>query len=311
MIETAMTEAVVVPAAVPSAAPQRGYYDLPFLKRPLWGWEIALYFFLGGISAGAFVLSAAADLAGRKHHAKFVRNARYVSLVTLAPCPLLLIADLGRPAKFAHMLRVFKPQSPMNTGAWALFAYGPLAGAAGLLPSRAASVAALPFAFTMLAYPGVLLSTTSTPIWANTRLLGALLGMSSFSAACDTLALAAAADPEVGRSSRAALGAAGHISRTAEAGLLAAYAFDAGRTIAPITRGHYSRAFWAGVVGAGMIVPTLLRIGARKTESRTKSLFSSLFSLAGGLALKWIVVHSGRESASDPAANRSISRPAA
>jgi formate-dependent nitrite reductase membrane component NrfD len=32
--------------------------------------------------------------------------------------PVLLILDLGRPRLFIHMLRVFKPQSPMSIGAW-------------------------------------------------------------------------------------------------------------------------------------------------------------------------------------------------
>ena len=32
------------------------------------------------------------------------------------PAPALLIADLGRPARFLNMLRIFKPRSPMNIG---------------------------------------------------------------------------------------------------------------------------------------------------------------------------------------------------
>ena len=38
--------------------------------------------------------------------------------------PVLLILDLGRPRLFIHMLRVFKPQSPMSMGAWILAAFG-------------------------------------------------------------------------------------------------------------------------------------------------------------------------------------------
>jgi hypothetical protein len=30
----------------------------------------------------------------------------------------MLIADLGRPARCLNMLRIFKPRSPMNLGAW-------------------------------------------------------------------------------------------------------------------------------------------------------------------------------------------------
>lgn len=36
----------------------------------------------------------------------------------MLPAPGLLIADLGRPARFLNMLRILKPRSPMNLGAW-------------------------------------------------------------------------------------------------------------------------------------------------------------------------------------------------
>lgn len=317
---TTGARALIPSVSVPSSVPERSYYDLPFLKRPTWGWEIALYFFLGGISAGAFILAGLADLFGRNRHRQFVRRARYLSLGTLLPCPALLIADLGRPAKFSHMLRVFKPQSPMNTGAWALFGYGQLAGLLAVLQSRklmparmqtgaerAVSLAAQPFALTILAYPGVLLSTTSTPVWANRRFLGPVIGMSSFSTACDALALVATDNPRTA----AALDTVGRISRVAESSFLTAYMRRAGGTAAPLTRGRYAPLFWAGVVGAGLVLPEMLRGETRRTGNRKTGLLGTILSLAGGLALKWIIVHSGRESANDATANRAVSRPAA
>jgi hypothetical protein len=39
---------------------------------------------------------------------------------------LALVHDLGRPARFINMLRVFKPTSPMSVGTWILSAYAPL-----------------------------------------------------------------------------------------------------------------------------------------------------------------------------------------
>src|SRR6202022_4958889 len=54
----------------------------------------------------------------------------------LVPCAPLLIPDPGRPERFHHMLRIFKPLSPMNLGAWTLTAFTPIAFA------RAASDAA-------------------------------------------------------------------------------------------------------------------------------------------------------------------------
>ena len=36
---------------------------------------------------------------------------------------MLLVLDLGDPLRFHHMLRVFKPSSPMSLGTWSLTVY--------------------------------------------------------------------------------------------------------------------------------------------------------------------------------------------
>ena len=53
-----------------------------------------------------------------------------------------LVHDLGRPARFLNMLRVFKPTSPMSVGVWILSAYAPAAGAAALGELRATASSA-------------------------------------------------------------------------------------------------------------------------------------------------------------------------
>ena len=58
-------------------------------------------------------------------------------------------------------------------------------------PVRALGIASMPLALFMLSYPGVLLSTTSIPIWSRTRWLGALLGTSSMASAARALSLMA------------------------------------------------------------------------------------------------------------------------
>src|SRR2546428_7976172 len=152
---------------------REGYYGVPLLKRPKWRWEIALYFFFEGISAGSFLLGALADLSGNRRLRELARAAYDVSFLTLLPCPPLLIADLGRPERFHHMLRVFKPTSPMNLGAWTLTGFSApviAIAAIGLISDGSSNgqnqlalrsglgVVGLPFALTMISYPGVLLS---------------------------------------------------------------------------------------------------------------------------------------------------------
>ena len=70
-----------------------------------------------------------ADLAGDEWTAMIARK---VALGVVLPAPALLIADLGRPGRFLNMLRIFKPRSPMNLGAWCLAAFSATgAGAVG------------------------------------------------------------------------------------------------------------------------------------------------------------------------------------
>src|SRR4051794_26965562 len=90
-----------------------GYYGLPVIHGPHWKWLIICYFFLGGISGTAAVLSAIARLFDHQDGPRIARVATYTSMGALLPCPIFLILDLGRPARFLNMLRVLRPSSPM------------------------------------------------------------------------------------------------------------------------------------------------------------------------------------------------------
>jgi hypothetical protein len=116
----------------------RSYYGRPILKPPAWEWKVPAYLFTGGLSAGSALLAAGADLTGRP---ALRRVCRLGAMANLAVSGVLLVADLGRPERFHHMLRVAKPTSPMSVGTWILTAYGPgvgIAAAAELLGRRPA-----------------------------------------------------------------------------------------------------------------------------------------------------------------------------
>ncbi|WP_393101215.1 NrfD/PsrC family molybdoenzyme membrane anchor subunit [Streptomyces sp. LN325] len=113
----------------------RSYYGRPVLKPPVWEWKIPAYLLTGGLSAGAALLAAGADLTARP---RLRRAGRVGGFAALLVSMYLLVADLGRPARFHHMMRVAKPSSPMSVGTWILIAYGPgsaLAATAEMLPA--------------------------------------------------------------------------------------------------------------------------------------------------------------------------------
>src|SRR5207249_5565215 len=173
---------------------EASYYDFPVLKAPTWHWEITWYFFFGGLAAGCYVIASIASLFGSEEDRVVARTGYYLSLLALLPCPPLLIKDLGRPERFVNMMRVFKVRSPMSMGVWGLLSFSMLSGLTatiqaakdGLLgdwwgarfliglPQRLLAVLATPFGVFLGGYTGVLLATTSIPLWSRSKLLGAI-----------------------------------------------------------------------------------------------------------------------------------------
>src|SRR5204863_1637876 len=102
----------------------RAGMEAAMLKTPDWGMLIVWYFFLGGIAGGAYFTAAIADLFGERGDRKVARIGYFIALPLVAACGALLIADLGVPARFMNMMRVFKFWDPMSIGAWAVGAFG-------------------------------------------------------------------------------------------------------------------------------------------------------------------------------------------
>jgi formate-dependent nitrite reductase membrane component NrfD len=147
------------------------YYGKPIINPPTWAeLDIAGYLFAGGLAGGSSILAAGADLTGRPGLA---RPAKLCASVAISVSLLALIHDLGRPARFLHMLRVFKPSSPMSVGVWILFFYGPLAAGSaasevtGIAPrtGRAAGVGAGVLGSAVASYTAALIADTAVPAW--------------------------------------------------------------------------------------------------------------------------------------------------
>jgi hypothetical protein len=153
----------------------QSYYGKPILKLPRWKEpHLPAYLFLGGLSGGSAVMGAAAAATGR---GALARAGRITSAAAALGGTGFLVAELGRPERFLHMLRVAKPTSPMSMGSWLLAAHSGLAGAAagseltGRLPALGAAAGACS-ALTgplLATYTGVLLANTAVPGWHGAR----------------------------------------------------------------------------------------------------------------------------------------------
>lgn len=293
------------------------YKDVPILKPPPWKADIEAYFFFGGISAGAAILGSLADVFGGKERQRLAHTAHYVSFVTLLPCPILLIDDLGVPARFHHMLRIFKPSSPMNLGAWALLVHSGgatitvmrmfasegnlpfLSGLLKLLPERLLAGLGLPSALALAGYTGVLLGTTSIPVWYTSPLLGALFMSSALSTGAAATSLVALATERENRDEAEALATLGVVLGSAELAGLMGYVVSSGEAARPFFKGK-SRTLLLGSALA-IALGVLLDAGTvtSKRGGRSARLLASVATLAGGALLRWAIVNAGKESARD------------
>ncbi len=303
------------------------------LQVPMWEWWIVAYFFLGGVAGGSFLASTLADLLGLDEDSNLVRAGRYLSFVCVLISPILLIKDLGRPERFHHMLRVLKLRSVMSIGTWALSSFGLLCGLVtayqaacdGLLnwfPLMARLMRALPvkvieatgsfFGLIVASYTGVLLSSTAIPLWARAKhILGPLFLTSAVSTGLSALSLLLS----FGRSNQKSLEKlerAELVAMTTELALISAIPVEVGEFAKPLIKGRTGAFFQVGTIGAGLLVPLLLRLGWKLTGKRTPrslNIAASLLVLVGGQILRYVWVVAGRASADDPVATHRYNTP--
>ena len=166
---------------------ENGYENMPVTKVPGWHGIIAWDALLNGMATGLFLAAAVSELAAPDVFTPIAKIAYPVALVLLLVDLGLLVLDLGDPFRFHHMLRVFKPGSPMSVGTWCLTIFSlPLTAAAALsllaelgLDFEWARILAVILGllpgFGSAAYKGVLLSTNAQPGWKDARWLGGYL----------------------------------------------------------------------------------------------------------------------------------------
>jgi protein NrfD len=104
-----------------------------FVADPHWGVWIVLYFFLGGIAAGAYVLAVLLEWFGTPDDTRTARVAHWVAFPLVLLCLLFLVIDLDRPERFWHMLfksevvkEAFAAGFPFSGDGWRLALRSPL-----------------------------------------------------------------------------------------------------------------------------------------------------------------------------------------
>ena len=276
----------------------RSYYGRPVLKEPTWTWEIPAYFFAGGLAGASADLALVARLSGNDALAS---KALLGALGGAAISPVLLISDLGKPARFLNMLRVFKPTSPMSVGTWILSSFGPAAGLAatsdvlGIFPrlGRVAEGVAALLGPGLATYTAVLLADTSVPVWHEGRRELPLIFAASSAASAGAAAAILAPTEDAGPARRLAVGgaileivASEVMKRRMGSFLAEPYKMDGTR--------HHDRVSTV-LSGLGAAV-----VGLAGRQSRGAAAAGGAMVLAGAALKRWAIYRAGFRSARDP-----------
>jgi formate-dependent nitrite reductase membrane component NrfD len=267
------------------------------IKRPVWSWEIPVYFHTGGVAGASAGL---AYLSGLRGNHVLAQRAWAAAMAGLAVSPALLISDLGRPERFLNMLRMFKLTSPMSVGSWVLSGSGASSSLAaanawtGLFPraARVAGPAAALFGLPLSTYTAALLADTSVPVWRESRRLLPFVFGTGAALGAGAVGVIVTPVDNAGPARRLAVAAAAiegplmevMMRRVGNHGEV--YRSGVTRKLANVSR--------ACIVGGGAL------LAARGRRSRVASVLGGALLSAGALATRWAVFTAGFASAADP-----------
>ena len=294
----------------------------------IWTWEVAMYLFLGGVTAGIIIFAAAIALLNKDKEAPFASD----RLAILAPIVLsmgmtTLFLDLEHKLYVFRFYTTFRILSPMSWGAWILIIIYPVAilqilatlrrgvpQAAAfvdrVVPGRALmdwcethrreiSLVALPAGVLLGVYTAILLSAFSArPFW-NTGILAPLFLVSGLSTAAALVALLTKDHGERAWFTRVDIALI-----IVELLLVGLFIINLATGTAAQIRaleccvmgGPYTFAFWVLFVGIGLLIPLVLEIMEMRGLGKTLALVAAVLVLFGGYTLRHVMMEVGQRS---------------
>lgn len=294
------------------------------VANPEWGWWIILYFYLGGIAAGAYFIGTLVDLVGHERDRPIAKLAYYIAAPLVAICGLLLIVDLTRPERFWHMLiqsntfwPMFKYWSPMSVGAWALMLFGAFSGASflgtlaedgrfglGRFSGLASQLHRGPIGalfqlggtavgFFIASYTGALLSASNQPFWSDSPWIAPLFLSSAASTGIAVLTLILSRYRNAPQESFINLERTDRWAMLLELVLLVAFVISLGGLAPALLGSFYGLLLLGGTLVVGVLLPLALvwrphRMGSRATVT------AAALALIGGLILRYALVMGGQ-----------------
>jgi Polysulphide reductase, NrfD len=272
----------------------------PVIKEPVWKPEIPFYFYTGGLAGASAGLAALSELRGND---ELARRAWLLALGGAVASPALLISDLGVPARFLNMLRMFKVTSPMSVGSWFLTAFGAATAPAALdawtgalprplgLGARGASaLLGLPVS----TYTAALIANTAVPVWHESREVLPVLFASGAAVSAGAAAMLVTPPGAAGPARRLAVGGAA-VELAAILVMERRLGDPVGRPFREGKAQRLGRLAKALTLGGGAAAAVAGR-------DRRGALAAGAALTAGAVLERWSVFVAGSQSAADPQA---------
>jgi len=288
----------------------------------IWQWQIPVYLFIGGLTAGLMILGAVSVLRDKARPTAPQKLLLFI-LPILAVGMFTLFLDLEHKVNVWRFYTTFRVTSPMSWGSWILLCVVPVSLLLLLgtmaenwpelqtwVEKRRRFDALVQFArqrlkpiagvtlvlgFALGIYTGILLSAYGArPFW-NTSVLGLLFLVSGLSSAAALVQWASKSEAEA------------HFYTLLDVGLIAGELLLIGLMLIGMVSGparQQSAAtlvlggpltvfFWVFVVMLGLLLPVLLEIFHLKGRPLPRFLAPALV-LAGGLIFRFFIVEAGQ-----------------
>ncbi len=289
----------------------------------VWGWEIPVYLFLGGMVAGMMIVSGYFFLKGRDREVECVcYRIPLIGIVLISLGMLALFLDLEHKPFVWRVYTTFQIKSPMSWGSWILLLVYPMLIANFFLHvpetitlrfsfldvwskkiravpdiSRIVGWSNIIVGILLGIYTGVLLSSLGArPLW-NSSILGLLFLTSGLSVASAFVHLIARVQYE-----RELLAKADNLFLSAELviialfliGLLSSSEVHIQSAMLLLT-GPYAAVFWVFVILLGIVVPLIIQTRAVKHKV-VHTPVAPIMVMIGGLILRFVLVSAGQFS---------------
>lgn len=272
-------------------------------------WMIPTYFFLGGLSAGLFILSVVFNY-WKTEYKVLAKPAAILSPLFLAAGMNLLILDLGKPLRFWKLMVTFQPSSAASWGTWLLSIFFALNVLYAFLlvtgkdeKAKRFGYIGLLFAFVAATYTGFLLAQMQGKALWHSPLIPWLFLVGSL---ISGLALVILAGIVLGKTKELGHGAI-TLSKTlgwlvvlelalifTEVLVLLNGGQDAVLGVKAFLTGDYSFLFWAVEIGIGSIIPLAILLSSNRAAKLSLQSIAAILVLVGVFAMRYIVVMAGQ-----------------